>query len=249
MPTPFYHLALAQDMLASDTLSAQNKARLEANWSAFLFGNIAADAQSLNHQKRVETHFFNVPFGKDDIAYETMFASHPELEKADDLAAAHALFIAGYMCHLWLDQRWIVKILMPVFVQNQITADWTEAMFLHNVLRVHIDRQILPQLDDTVGDVLVTAEPTNWLPFVTDSDLVNWRNFVALQLQGKAPIRTVEVFAQRMKRDPAEFENLLSDKSALHERILQYCSSEFLSSFRAQAAAHSVHIINTYLNS
>ncbi len=248
MPTPFYHLALAHDMLASDALSAQNKARLQANWSSFLFGNIAADAQSLNHQKRVETHFFNVPFGKDEVAYQTMFAAHPQLEKANDLAAAHAAFIVGYMCHLWLDQRWIIKILMPVFIKDRITDDWTEALFLHNILRVHIDRQILPQLASGVGDELAAAAPVNWLPFVTDADLANWRDFVALQLQGKAPIRTVEVFAQRMKRDPAEFENLLSDKNALHERVLQYCSSEFLSSFRAQAVAHSVQLINTYLN-
>ncbi len=248
MPTPFYHLALAHDMLASDALLPQNKARIQAEWPAFLFGNTAPDVQSINQQKRDETHFFKVPFKPDEHAYEAMFTQHPQLRDANDLDAAHAMFMAGYCCHLWLDQRWITDILFPVFIEQKLADDWVESMFLHNVLRVHLDRMILPQLDSAVGDALAAAMPKAWVPFVADADLGQWRDFLALQLQGAEPIRTVDVFAKRMKRSPDEFETLLSDKNALHTRILQYCSLDFLSTFRTQAVAHSVQLINTYLN-
>ena len=207
MPTPFTHLAVAAELAASGALPPE----VAGAWPAFLLGNIAPDVQVLSGQPREATHFFPVPLNSAPPAEEVLFAQHPGLARLGALPPAQAVFVAGYLAHLVFDQLWVRMIFEPVFGPEQTWGEgFKERLYLHNVLRAHWDAQDLARLTPATAADLAAAAPREWLPFVADADLAGWRDLVAEQLAESGTSRTVEVFAARMRADPAAFAALLA---------------------------------------
>jgi hypothetical protein len=245
MPTPFYHLSFARDLLSYGDLSAS----LSGEWPAFCLGNIAPDAQTLTGQPRTATHFFEVPMRDSTPAWQTLFGRHPGLADPARLAPSRAAFLAGYICHLALDQLWIAEIFDPIFGE---AADWStfhRRLFLHNVLRIYLDRIDLPSLEADAGAALRQARPRGWLPFLPDQALRAWRDFVADQLVEGAASQTVEVFAARMNLAPTEFESLLKSPAAMQEHIFERLPHTSLDGFRTRGLAHCRAVVAGYLES
>src|SRR5438094_833706 len=115
MPTPFTHLAAADELLARPELAPDVKADLRAELPAFLFGNTAPDVQTISGQPREATHFFQVPLQGAPPAGRQMLGSFPALAARAALPAAQAAFVAGYLAHLVFDQIWIRDIFEPFF--------------------------------------------------------------------------------------------------------------------------------------
>jgi hypothetical protein len=249
MPTPFNHLVLAQQMLAAPDLSSGTREILTTELPAFLFGNIAPDAQTVSGQAREATHFFPVPLGDALPAHETLFARHPGLARANHLPAAQAAFLAGYLAHLELDQLWIKDIFDPVFGPRQTWGNFRERLYLHNILRAHWDAQDLQWLPTTTGNGLRAARPQRWLPFVSDDSLRRWRDLVADQLAPGAAARTVEVFAERLGADPHAFAALVNSPADMERRVFARISPARLEQFCADGLARSLARIHAYFNS
>ncbi|MFQ5410084.1 MAG: hypothetical protein ACE5FI_16875, partial [Anaerolineales bacterium] len=76
MPTPFYHLALAEALLADDKLPTDTRQLLAAQRPAFLFGHTAPDVQTVSGQLREATHFFSIPLHDPTPAHTARFAQH-----------------------------------------------------------------------------------------------------------------------------------------------------------------------------
>jgi hypothetical protein len=248
VPTPFNHLVLARQLLNSSGLSPAVCAALAAEWPAFLFGNIAPDAQTVSGQPREATHFFPVPLGDAPPAHEALFARHPELARPDHLPPARAAFLSGYLAHLELDQLWISDIFDPVFGPRQTWGNFRERLYLHNVFRAHWDAQDLPRLPLSTGDGLRAARPANWLPFVGDGHLQRWRDLVADQLAPGAAARTVEVFARRMGADPAAFAALVNSPAEMERRVFARVAPARLAQFCADGLARCAERIHAYFN-
>ncbi len=247
MPTPFYHLALANDVLASPTLDATAHHWLHDELGAFLFGNTAPDVQSLSGQLREATHFFEVPLPDSAPAWVQMFAQYPGLAQAGRLTHDHAAFMAGYLAHLLLDQLWVVHVLMPVFVHSEGWQSRAMRFFWHDVLRVHLDRQGLSTLSGLTGAAIAGVQPARWLPFEQDDYLYRWRDFLSGQLQPGAHIRTVEVFAGRIQIDPAQFEAALAAPAALQTHLFDRWPLSAQSAFRTHALKLSCDVVQWYL--
>ncbi|MBI4769964.1 MAG: zinc dependent phospholipase C family protein [Chloroflexi bacterium] len=249
MPTPFYHLALAEEMLNSPRLPRAICRLLNAERPAFLLGNVAPDVQTLSGQARESTHFFQVPLRDLLPAHRRLFTAWPALAHPDGLPPSQVAFLAGYICHLLLDQLWIREVFQPVFGPQASWEGFGERLYLHNVLRVYLDRSLLPRLPGNIAVCLRTAAPGDWLPFVTDRHLRAWRDFLADQLEPGAESRTVDVFARRMGREPAEFEALLDSPAELERRVFVRLSHDALDRFRLRGLAHSLQLVHTYLDS
>jgi hypothetical protein len=245
MPTPFYHLSFARDLADLGALPAV----LREAWPAFCLGNIAPDAQTLTGAPRTTTHFFDVPMHDLTPAWQTMFSRHPDLADPACLAPDRAAFLAGYICHLALDQLWIAEIFDPIFGEAATWSSFQRRLFLHNVLRVHLDRIDLPglQAGPGAGATLKQARPEAWLPFLPDPLLGRWRDFVADQLADGAAAQTVEVFAARMNLAPAEFESLLKSPAAMQEQIFDRLPAASLAGFRTRGLAHCQAVLSGYL--
>jgi len=248
MPTPFYHLVLAQDILHAETLNVDVRGLLLAERPAFLFGNTAPDVQALSGQPREQTHFFSIHRSDHSPpAQHVMFSKYPELAHARALPVQQAAFVAGYCAHLLLDQAWITEIFHPVFGSNARWSDLPERLFLHNVLRAHLDEHEYARLPVDIQDVLLATCPGFWLPFVQNEYMHRWRYFLADQCAPGAAPRTVEVFAERMGRQPEEFETLLRSDNAIQLQILSRMPARALETFRQRGLVSSIALLNDYL--
>lgn len=243
MPTPFYHLHLAQELLAEDSCPHI----LQDEQGSFYLGNIAPDAQNVAGLSRESTHFFEVPMHDASPAWEVMFNQYPSLANTDALTSAQQAFLAGYICHLVVDQMWIADIFDPIFAEETKWKNPRERFFIHNVLRIYLDELDRPALaSNGVGASLKKAHPDHWLPFLTDAALSHWRDFVAEQLLEGAAAQTIAVFAKRMKRPPSDFESLLQSPAQMTQRVFHIVSTNALANFRQEAFARSRTILADY---
>lgn len=243
MPTPFYHLHLAQELLAEESCAPL----LQDEQGSFYLGNIAPDAQNVAGQSRESTHFFEVPMRDTTPAWDVMFNQYPSLTNTYTLTRAQQAFLAGYICHLAVDQMWITDIFEPVFVDETKWEKPRERFFIHNVLRIYLDELDRPALaSNGVGASLKKAHPDHWLPFLNDAALSHWRDFVAEQLVDGGAAQTIEVFAKRMKRPPSDFESLLQSPTQMTQRVFHLVSTDALENFRHKAFTRSREILADY---
>ncbi len=200
MPTPYQHLASAIAILEAPELPGVIKSHLEAEKGAFLLGNIAGDVRYLTHQPRSETHFHEVPPSSSDAPVEKMFQSYPALADPDRLTPAQAAFVSGYLLHLTWDAHWVLEVFCPYYLDADGWSQWKDAIIHHNALRLVLDRRALAELpahDTAVA--LRSACPQQWVPFIADVVLREWRDRIAHQLTASKNVEgAATVFAERM---------------------------------------------------
>lgn len=246
MPTPIVHLALAEDLLRGDNLSPTAQRLLATQRGPFLLGHTAPDVQTVSGQQRRETHFYTLPRTGSRMAYQKLFAVHPALTRADALPPAQAAFVVGYIAHLLLDELWLVRIFQTYFHPGTCPRH-SEKSFYHNILRTWQDRRDQAHLNGNVPAALENAEPRQWLPFVRDSHLRTWRDWLVEQLQPGHTVRTAEVFAERMGIEADEMECVLASPQQMNAHVFNHVSPDVIRSFDEEGRALSATLINGYL--
>ena len=213
MPTPFYHLSVAEELLLHPAVQSGEGGLadlLQRQRGAFLLGNTAPDVQVLSGQTRLETHYYDLPVLPGSTPpWEALLQAHPGLAHARRLPPAQAAFVAGYLCHLLADWNWVVEIFTPVFGPQAAWEAYPHRLYVHNVLRSYLDLNLFPRLAGDIAGSLAQAELRSWLPFAADMHLRLWRDWLVEQLQPGAELQTVKVFAARQGVSPGQFYALL----------------------------------------
>ena len=249
MPTPFYHLSVAQDICEHPALDPGLRRLLCANQGAFLLGNTAPDVQVISGQDRSATHFFSVPIPPDgQVPWVQLIDDYPGVNQPAKFHPSKAAFIAGYLCHLQADWIWVLDIFQPGFGPDQTWETFTKRLYLHNVLRAYQDVKVLEVLPSDVPAKLRLTHPDQWLPFVQDKLLVKWRDFLCDQLQPGESIKTVEVFASRQGVDPEQFHSLLRSEEQMEVNIFKHLTRRQLDIYRERLIAQNVDLLEDYLN-
>jgi hypothetical protein len=248
VPTPFYHLSIATELLADRGLPEPIRAFLHEQRCAFFFGKTAPDVQSISGQPRPETHFYRVPLVDSKPPWERMFKRHPNLAQADQLPPAQAVFIAGYICHLQADVIWIKDLFLPYFLPLLAKLRRKQVGYLHNVLRSYLDEHILAALQQDIGQCLMDVQSEEWLPFVEGSYLTEWRNFIAGQLMPGAKVQTIAVFAKRMKMPIDALLDLVHSESRMESEIFSFIPYQVLVEYREKLVSANVKLLREYLD-
>jgi hypothetical protein len=246
VPTPFYHLRIANRILNLATLNPQIKHLIEEHLGAFYLGNTAPDVQVISNQKRSATHFFQVPIPRNaQVPWERILSEYPGLKT--NLDSPHAMFICGYLCHLQADWIWVSEIFEPVFGPRQTWASFSERLYWHNILRAYLDLQVLEELP--IDKILEAGfvDSHNWLPFIRDRDLETWWVYLCDQLRPGKSVKTIEVFADRQGIDVLEFQAMLDSDESLQENIFKNISHEALDDYCEQLVTSNVSLLNDYL--
>ena len=248
MPTPFYHLDVAEQLIAHPNLNREVRQFLERNRGAFLFGNTAPDVQVVSQQSRASTHFFDLPI-KNELSnpWDSMLESYPSLVHSKNQSDRYAAFLAGYLCHLQADWIWIVDIFLPVFSNRNSWGGTSYRLYLHNVLRAYLDLQILENLPAQTDKLLRSVTPRQWLPFVRDRHLRQWRDFLWPQLSPGAGSRTVEVFANRQGVSSEEFHRLLDSEEQMEREVFIYLARQQLVDYRQRLVTENTILLERYL--
>ncbi len=247
MPTPFYHLSLAQEILAHPDLPSIIRKRLENNRCEFLLGKTAPDVQSISGQDRASTHFFKLPLGDQPPAWETFIKEQPHFSDPKLLSPGHAAFIAGYLCHLQADVFWIKKIFWPNIAQP--SPKWEslkKRLYLHNILRAYLDEKILKDLPTDINKWLDQVEIKNWLPFVNDKYLIEWRDLLSKQLHPNGKSQTAEVFAKRMGVSKEGIEEIIHSEEQMEKRIFSHIKMKDLIKYRELIISENIQVLNNY---
>jgi hypothetical protein len=193
MPTPFMHLAAAHRFLTDSDVPPFDKLST-GNLGAFLLGNVAPDARVSSGLRRAETHFFEYAAKVNPPAGEAMLAAFPQLKMAEGSQRA---FIAGYLAHLAMDVVWTEDMLFPHFYQRDWASRMTRYEILH-VLLCYLDTRDYRRWGEDYGDALAGAQPHDWLPFLPDADLADWRDVIARQVCGECESATLSVLGARV---------------------------------------------------
>lgn len=249
VPTPFYHLSLAEELLRQPTLPGRVRNFLEGQRGAFLFGSTAPDVQEISGQRREATHFFDLPIPRGaPLPWEAILQSHPALAVPHALPGAQAAFLAGYLCHLQADWRWVVDIFAPIFGPTCTWETFHRRLYLHNILRAYLDLRVLPGLPWVTGASLSSASPCDWLSFVKDRHLCEWRDFLATQLQPGAAAQTVEVFAARQGIASEEFYALLASEERMQSEVFIHLSYQQVELYRQRLIEENLQLLCAYLS-
>ncbi len=247
VPTPFYHLSIAEELLAETRLPERIRATLHAQADAFTFGNTAPDVQTISGQKRAATHFFNVPLTSNTPPWEKILAKHPRLAQAAALSPTQAAFMVGYLCHLQADWFWVKDLFLPTFGLKAKWGHFRQRLFLHNVLRIYMDEEAVAGLPARLNQRLNNVQPDQWLPFTVDNDLTAWRDFLAEQLQPGSGSQTIEVFAERMGTSVAEINALLRSETRLQAELFVHIAPQALVEYRQHLITANIALITAYL--
>ena len=224
MPTPFTHLRLLADLLdpADNWLPPAVADRLDTGRGPFLLGGTAPDVRKISPVSREETHFYPIPPDPSRPSMETMLRAWPSLEDPVKLEPDHAAFVAGYLAHLWFDEYWHQMIVYPYYVQRD---DWS----------THL------------GGLLQSVNPDNWLPFVSDSDLIEWRDFLEGQLHLGVPTRTGEILAQRARMSRRDYLALVADEDRMEHKVLIHTPRGVIKEVYTDGLAGSARVVVRYL--
>lgn len=247
MPTPFYHLSIATELLAGSGLPESILAFLHRQRCAFFLGKTAPDVQTISGQSRPETHFYRVPLMDSACPWERMFDRYPFLSRPEELSPEQAAFISGYICHLQADIIWIRDLFVPYFLPLLARHRRKQVGYLHNVLRSFLDERILHVLQEDVGQCLLEVPVEDWLPFVEGKYLVEWRNFIAGQLLPGAKVQTFEVFAERMKMPVEALLDLVHSESRMEAEIFSFIPYQVLVEYREKLVSANLELLREYL--
>jgi hypothetical protein len=248
VPTPFYHLSIADDILKHPELVPEMKGLIKGQLGAFYLGNTAPDVQVISGQKRSATHFFPVPIPADaEVPWEILLSRFPDLRASRELIEAQAVFISGYLCHLQADWIWVSEIFEPIFGPSQTWASFSERLYWHNILRAFLDVEVLEDLP--VDRILEIGPPglQLWLPIIRDQDLETWWKYLCEQLEPGKSIKTFEVFAARQRIDVLEFQAKLESEEVMQENIFNHISRQQLDDYRTQLVEKNISLLYNYL--
>ena len=176
-----------------------------------------------------------------------MLEGFPALTHTKNQPARQVAFLAGYLCHLQADWIWIVDIFLPVFGHQNSWGAASYRLYLHNVLRAYLDRQILETLPVQTGSLLRGVVPRQWLPFVQDRHLKQWRDFLWPQLSPGAGSLTVEVFADRLGISPEEFHRLLDSEAHMEREVFVHLARQRLLDYHQRLLEENILLLKHYL--
>ena len=249
MPTPFTHLRLLADLLdpADNWLPPAVADRLDTGRGPFLLGGTAPDVRKISPVSREETHFYPIPPDPSRPSMETMLRAWPSLEDPAKLEPDHAAFVAGYLAHLWFDEYWHQMIVYPYYVQRDDWSTHRGRFNVYNVLNGYLEFRDRALLDDNLGGLLQSVNPDNWLPFVSDSDLIEWRDFLAGQLHLGVPTRTGEILAQRARMSQRDYLALVADEDRMEHKVLIHTPRGVIKEVYTDGLAGSARVVVRYL--
>jgi len=243
MPTPFTHLETAQRLLNDEHIPPAVRDVLAAEAPAFLLGNIAADARVESGLKREDTHFYSYDKGISDHPWRVMMNLHHDLETAQ--SPAQRVFLAGYVAHLSIDEWWSLHMLGPHFAGRDWAPRPTRFLMLH-VLLISMDERDYNRLLPWQYETLCAAQPEDWLPFMSDTILRGWRDFVARQIAPDGGSETLDVLGARIDKQPAELRAILDSPERLEADLWAHIPPALLAEVEAGMYTHARAQLLTY---
>jgi hypothetical protein len=105
----------------------------------------------------------------------------------------------------------------------------------------------LAGLPETAVSTLAAAQSKQWFPFIDDAILTAWQEMLVAQLQPGAAVKTIEIYAGRLKMSPAEFAANLQDPAWMQVQVFNKIPVDEVQQILQTAVPRSIELISSYL--
>jgi hypothetical protein len=249
MPTPFMHLHIAEQILEQTSVKGNGRLHtlLMAEWPAFYLGSVAPDVNAISDISREGTHFYKMPPAEEEMAYPTLLKKYPQLNNLPAISSAQAVCVAAYSAHLMLDLIWLREVVYPYFYLPKTLGSRQQREIIHFTLLTYLDTLALQALPKTAVSTLAAATDRQYLPFIEDVILYRWRDMLVAQLQPNEPIKTVEIYAERLGIAAPEFEANMQNSHWMQTHLFDQIPVGKVQAILQAAVPQSLDLISNYL--
>lgn len=249
MPPIFLHMAIARDVEAEVGQSA-----VSDQSGAYYLGATTPDIRVITRWDRARTHFFDLDVYDHQDSVAELFTQHPELAKPEHLSPETVAFIAGYITHLCLDERYILEVYRPYFGQQSTLGGDLTANTMDRLLQFELDRRRReePETATAIREALegcslaidvgfLDSETlSKWLQVAIDQTRhpPDWRRF---RHQGGRHLPGVDL------ESDSSLDEFLERVPALLQATIDHVSTKQVDAYVEQASETSAALIRRYL--
>lgn len=249
MPPIFLHMAMARDIEAK-----LNAAAIDGSRGAYYLGATSPDIRVLTRGDRSQTHFYRLDVYEHQDSVAELFRQHPDLARPERLSPETAAFVAGYMTHLSLDERYIEDVYRVYFGQQSALGGDLTANTMDRLLQFELDRRRREDSSAAAGirealegcslaiDVgfLDSETLSKWLQVAIDQTRhpPDWRRF---RYQGGRHLPGVSLESDE------ELDAFLERVPVLLQETIEHVSTKQVDAYLEQATEAALEQVQRYL--
>lgn len=249
MPPIFMHMAMARDIEQSLDLPL-----LRNQLGAYLFGSTTPDIRGPFRIDRAHTHFFHLDVFDHQDSVAGLFGQHPRLADPEALPPETVAFLAGYITHLTLDERYICDVYRPFFGQQAALGGSQMANTMDRVLQFELDRrrreepETAAAIREALGGCSLAIDVgflssemlARWLEVAIDQTRhpPDWRRF---RYQGGRHIAGMDLESEEA------LEEFIQRVPAILEQTINHVSTARVDAYIEQASERAATAIRRYL--
>ena len=88
-----------------------------------------------------------------------------------------------------------------------------------HILLIFMDERDRAQLDESLSAAMRAAEPENWLPFLSDTAIRQWRDIIAPQIAPGGISETLDIYGARLGKTPDDLRAILNSPARMQAEL------------------------------
>ncbi len=249
MPSLGSHLAVARRVARR-----LGRAAIDADRGSYYLGATAPDIRVITRRAREETHFYDLGDFTPQDSLGRMTRAYPELARPDELPRPTPAFLAGYVTHLVMDERYIEQIYRSEFGERSRRAGEPRRDVLDRALQYEMDRREREDAEamTEIREALATAAGELRVPFLRAAEIARWREVVA-EIAAQPPTydrfpRMIRLHLGRTGLDETAVEEQLARGPELAGEALREVTEERMRAFWEETAEACARRISGYFS-
>jgi hypothetical protein len=118
---------------------------------------------------------------------------------------------------------------------------------LYSLLMTYLEYRAADRLPGRAVDLLAEADPVGWLPFISDDDLIAWRDHVVSRIRGGARLIS-QMFATSNDLSPGELEAIVLSERRMADEVFSRVPRAYLDAFWRETNARTRRVVAGYLD-
>jgi len=249
MPPLAIHTAIARKM--ADSLRAPD---LDEQRGNVYLGSTAPDVRVITRWERQRTHYFDIHNFAEQSSPRAFLDDNPSLADASTLSQPSRAFLAGYLSHLVVDERWIGEVYRPVFGERSPLGGTVRANVIDRALQFSLDadRRSDPELMAHVVAAVAHCDLDLDLGFIDRETLGRWHGVITEYVQSRPDWdrfreRARKHLQQTGDETEAGYVEIAESLPDLVDEALRHLSRERIDEVIRESTDASVRVVREYL--
>lgn len=247
MPPLVLHTAIAKNVADALRLGLLDDER-----GSLYMGATAPDIRVVTRWERARTHFFDLNNFDEQDGVAAFFEAYPSLV-GGTLESPTRAFVAGYLTHLVMDERWISSVYRPYFGERSPLGGDLRANIMDRALQFSMDcdrRKDAEFMSHVVGAV-ARCDLAFDIGFIDADSLRQWQSIVTDMMNRTPDWDRFRHGARRhlgyAEGTGEEFKEMVRSIPDLVDETLKYLTVERVDEFLHDAEDRSLATVKEYL--